>query len=162
MYYEYKSPYYLNFDKKESFNPAIHKEINVNLMLNLKNVNIKTIVFYILDIFLMSIIYFIMIVLLLTPITYIFNNKEFKQKSKVIIFFEIILELTLIIFVILIATFIINKIDIFKIKDQNNYVALKNLLIYINTAIAVLSMHVLLQEKIEYIFSDNITSGLFG
>ena len=162
MYYEYKSPYYLNFDKKENFNPSIYKEFNVNLMLKLKNVDFKTIILYILDIILISIIYFIIIILLLTPITYIFNSKEFEKKSKAIIFFEIILELTLIIFVVVIATFIISRIDIFKIKDQNNYIAIKNLLIYINTAIAVLSMHVLLQDKIEYIFSNNITPGLFG
>ena len=72
-------------------------------------------------------------------------------------------ELILIVFVIIIATFIISNIDIFKIKDKNNYVAIKNLLIYINHRYSnYINACFTCKIKLNILFSNNVTPGLFG
>lgn len=128
---------------------------------------------YFVDILVSSLIFFVLLALLVSPISYIFNKpltnypqgsndaKDKVSESKFIVFLEIIIELSLIVSAVCIVYIITERINIFRIKNINHNEARK-IFFHIMTGLSIISVHRILQDKIEYIFSDNKTNGLLG
>ena len=128
---------------------------------------------YFIDIMISSIIFFILLVLLITPITYIFDKpltnypqsagdpKDKVTENKFVVFIEIIIELSLIVIVICIVYIITERINIFRIKNINHN-EVRRIFFHVMTGISIISMHRILQDKIEYIFGNHKTGGLLG
>lgn len=145
-----------------------------NLSINyIKNKNIWNISYILLDIIITPLIYLIIFLILLVPITYIFkdtdvikqyptsNSKKFiyTTKKKLLISLEIIAELILSVIAILLAHTIVNKINIFSINNKDHS-AILGFLKLIYTAIAMTGVQVILQNKFEYIFGYGHSPGL--
>ena len=111
------------------------------------------------DIIYFCFIFFLILVLLLSPITYMFTNSTYVGRSKISLILEIVIQVILTILVIYIAHLLAEKLDVFQINIKNHH-ELRKLSIHAVTSIGVISMHVILQSKIEYLFGGE--TGFFG
>lgn len=149
VYNHIYSPLKVKKDKKENkFKHFAKKDVGERLYL-------------ILDIFYFCVIFLIILIVLLSPVTYLFREDKHTERKKFTLVLEIVTELLLIISIIYIAHWLAEKLDIFKVKGKNHH-ELRKIGIHAVTGIGVLSMHVLLQGKIEHLFGGHEGSGFFG
>jgi len=149
VYNHIYSPLKVKKDKKENkFKYFAKKDLGERLVL-------------IFDIIYFCMVFFIILIILLSPVTYLFRNPNHTERKKIIIILEIVVEVILIISIIYISHWLAEKLDIFRIKGKNHH-ELRRIGIHAVTGIGVLSMHVIMKEKIEHLFGGFEGSGFFG
>lgn len=149
----------------------ISQDLDFNYVTKL---TVGDIIIYLLDIMITPLIYILILLVFLSPITYIFNDNIIERypnskgesfihrsRNKFIVLLEIIAELSFIMIALILTSYISSKINIFNIYDKNHK-TLKMYIKLIYSALAIMAVHSFLNEKLEYVFSSNKSKGLFG